>query len=237
MPLLDTLVPNHGLRQGESITSHNGHARLIHQQDGNVVLYANLVNGPHPIWATNTNGRQTSNFILQSDGNIVLYDGQNQPCWSSNTSGHQVSRLTIQGDLNLVLYDGGNQPKWSSSTCNNQNGPFRTDRLGHNSELHANQKLTSANGKVELVHQPDGNVVLYVQGRAIWSTNTSNQQSQKFILQSDGNLVHYGPGNHPLWASSTSGRGSTVMVVQDDHNLVIYDQSGNPVWSSNTCNA
>lgn len=56
----------------------------------------------------------------------------------------------------------------------------------------------------------------------------------QLAMQTDGNLVVYGPSG-PLWSSSTYGTGSNNMaVMQADGNFVIYTQAGVPVWSSQT---
>jgi len=46
------------------------------------------------------------------------------------------------------------------------------------------------------------------------------------VMQTDGNLVEYGPGG-PLWSSNTPGSGgSNRLVMQTDGNLVMYTASG-----------
>jgi hypothetical protein len=56
-----------------------------------------------------------------------------------------------------------------------------------------------------------------------------------FIMQSDANLVLYGPGNKALWSSKTNGHSNPwFLQMQTDGNLVISDTSGLPFWASNT---
>jgi NlpC/P60 family len=46
------------------------------------------------------------------------------------------------------------------------------------------------------------------------------------VMQTDGNLVEYGPGG-PMWSSNTPGSGgSNRLVMQTDGNLVMYTASG-----------
>lgn len=57
----------------------------ILQSDGNFVVYNDTIsnNNPNPIWSTNTFGLSSNYLILQqSDGNLVLYDNNNNPIWS-----------------------------------------------------------------------------------------------------------------------------------------------------------
>jgi len=53
-------------------------------------------------------------------------------------------------------------------------------------------------------------------------------------MQTDGNLVIYGPSG-PIWASNTGGTGgANYLAMQTDGNLVVYQSGGHPVWASNT---
>ncbi|MCQ6275418.1 lectin [Bacillus sp. V3B] len=88
------------------------------------------------------NGRYR--FILQNDGNLVLYEG-NQALWASNTQGRAVSRAIMQSDGNFVIY-GYPGPVWASDTA------------GWNNAY--------------LIVQNDGNVVIYGQ-KAAWATGTN----------------------------------------------------------------
>ena len=97
-------------------------------------------------------------------------------------------------------------------------------------ELHTGDVVTSDSGRHRLVHQDDGNVVLYDdQGRALWQTGTAGTPTDRLIFQGDGNLVLYGDDGSPLWQTGTHGRGD-VLVVQDDTNVVVYAADGTPVW-------
>ncbi len=62
----------------------HGANQLAFQKDGNLVLYAP---GNHPVWASNTAGRNAARMVLQDDLNLVIYDGAGKPLWASNTDG------------------------------------------------------------------------------------------------------------------------------------------------------
>lgn len=89
-------------------------------------------------------------LILQSDGNLVLYDlGQgHRAIWASKTNGQAVSKAIMQSDGNLVIY-GFPNAIWASGT----------------------------NGKPNsiLIAQNDGNVVIYEPQVPVWATNTAGQ--------------------------------------------------------------
>jgi hypothetical protein len=85
-----------------------------------------------------------------------------------------------------------------------------------------------------LANQADGNVVIYDQaGKVHWQTGTVGKAGV-FIMQTDGNLVHYCNGV-PVWSSGTQGHPGAKAVFQPaDGNFVVYDTDGRALWSSAT---
>jgi WD40 repeat protein len=148
-------------------------AGLTVQNDGNAVIYDT---SNHPLWASNTvvpaepagptqagrllpaqglmAGRSITSasgaykFVMQADGNLVLYDSYDQALWASKTNSHgNVWDVIMQTDGNLVIYDAHNHAIWASNT----------------------------NGKpgASLTAQDDGNVVIYdTSNHPLWATNT-----------------------------------------------------------------
>lgn len=55
----------------------------ILQEDGNFVLYKE----GKALWATGTNGKNGVNLIMQTDGNVVLYDPKGKAIWASDSFG------------------------------------------------------------------------------------------------------------------------------------------------------
>lgn len=92
-------------------------------------------------------------FMLQDDGNLVLYKSGNKALWQSGTSSKAVKRAVMQSDGNLVLYGYDNIAVWNS----------RTD---------------GRDGS-RLIVQDDGNVVIYTPSinRPVWKTNTRTSTS------------------------------------------------------------
>ena len=155
-----------------SLTAGNIGSKLILQSDGNLVLYDS---NNRALWATHTVhypdysryatttlsvGRlykgqtiETANrnyrLILQSDGNLVLYDSNNRALWASWTDGKKVSFLAMQSDGNLVLYDNEQIPIWSTHT-------------------------SGKDSNARLIVQLDGNLVLYSGTmNPLWNTRTA----------------------------------------------------------------
>ena len=58
-----------------------------------------------------------SSLVMQSDGNLVLYNGKS-PLWASNTAGQGKApfKAIMQSDGNFVVYDASNAPTWASGT-------------------------------------------------------------------------------------------------------------------------
>ena len=77
------------------------------------------------------------------------------------------------------------------------------DKLQHDEQLNVNDQLVSGNGRVKLVLQDDGNLVLYRtdDGRALWASNTAGRPAASASMQSDGNFVVYGQDGLAHWAS------------------------------------
>jgi hypothetical protein len=110
------------------------------------------------------------------------------------------------------------------------------DTLNQNQQLTTGQRLSSNNGRVELIMQGDGNLVIYrrVFGHPLWASNTNGRPATHAIMQTDGNFVVYAANNMPFWATGTDGHPGSRVVLQDDGNLVVYNPANQPLWASNT---
>jgi hypothetical protein len=99
---------------GTTLTSTSGICTATTQGDGNYVVYESGA----AIWDAKTTGMGTGPYrtIMQSDGNLVLYDSTDTALWATNTHGRGTGpyRAIMQDDCNLVIYDSGDQPTWSS---------------------------------------------------------------------------------------------------------------------------
>ena len=167
-------------------------------------------------------------FVLQSDGNLVIYAEGGRVLWSSGTMGRGGTQLVMQADSNLVLYTATLQPVWASAT-------------------------RSADAAI-LVLQSDGNLVMYGAAGARWATYSdatvlrpgqvlragqslvSLDGRWRIVVQGDGNLVTY-QGNVAAWASGTQGLRGPVLVLQNDGNFVLYGSDGRYAWATMTWTA
>jgi hypothetical protein len=73
-----------------------------------------------------------------------------------------------------------------------------------NAGLTQGQMLVSANGKLRLIMQSDGNFVIYEGDRALWASNSNGQGRPPYRLavQPDRNLVVYGSSDKDVTLSS-----------------------------------
>jgi hypothetical protein len=94
------------------------------------------------------------------------------------------------------------------------------------------QSITSPSGRIRLVYQADGDLVLHDdQARhMLWSSDTSGTPPGHAILQLDGNLAVYDGNGALRWSSGTGGNRNANLVVQDDGNLVILSWDRRRIW-------
>lgn len=230
------LLPDEHLDHDDSVSSCDGRFLFVHQADGNVVLYGD----GRALWASGTSGRASSFLVMQSDGNLVLYDRFIRPLWSSGTAGNPGARLAVQDDGNAVVYS-GSSALWATGTAVASAPPpapppspsSSCGALAPGEALGRGDSVPSCNGSYRLVHQTDGNVVLYAGDTALWATHTHGRSTSTFVMQTDGNLVLYG-SDSALWASGTHGHAGAMLAVQDDANLVVYAPGPRAVWASGT---
>jgi hypothetical protein len=229
----DRLGPGQQLNVNDRLVSPNGKVTLVMQGDGNLVLYRN--DSGLAVWSTNTWGTPVTHAVLQNDGNFVCYDTAGKPYWASNTDAGSLFPLQrsviLQDDGNLVICDNPTGAVlWTSNTFQS----WGRNRLVANQQLKINDSVSSLSGKVTLVMQADGNLVIYRVGNgALWSTNTWGKPVTHTIMQADGNLVCYDDAGAPYWSSNTWDTKAAYAELLDDGTLVLCDPTGQVLWSSN----
>jgi hypothetical protein len=98
------------LKPNTWVLSPSRQYKLIYQPDGKLALYR--ASG-ELVW---NNGKPSTGGLLkmQTDGNLVSYDGANRPIWASNTANKPGSVLAIQNDGNVVVYKADScTPYWA----------------------------------------------------------------------------------------------------------------------------
>jgi hypothetical protein len=121
-----------------------------------------------------------NSFVMQHDGNLVMYGPLGVPLWASNTF-RGGSWAVMQDDGNLVVY-------W------NDRGVVRA----------AWGSGTNGRGVSTLVMQGDGNVVIYGPAGPTWSTNTYKQAYALTRFPGYGWGAEQWPCLRDLWARESN---------------------------------
>jgi len=59
---------------------------------------------------------------MNTDGNLVIYDGDGNPVWASHTDGHPGAMCQLNDDRVLVIYEDPNGPKAGTAVWNSAGG-------------------------------------------------------------------------------------------------------------------
>jgi hypothetical protein len=222
----DRLMTGQRLNPGESLTSPSGSWQALLQNDGNLVVY-----GPSGAsWASGTAG-QPGNLTMQGDGNVVLYEWNQQALWHTHTADRSGALLVLGDDGNLVLYRPDGTALWSSRTS--PGVKVVRNLLPAGSRLANGMILISPNYGFRGVMQRDGNFVVYGPGGPNWASRTGEPWSASLLVTTDGDaLVAGSPTSRAGWHSGTAGNPGAVLVLQDDGNLVVYRANGTAAWAS-----
>jgi hypothetical protein len=179
-------------------------------------------------------------LIMQSDGNVVLYNSQSQPRWSTNTGGLIEPReFIMQNDGNLVLYDTSGQPHWASNTQGNpgaflnvqDDGNLVVYRAGSATET-ADNALWAAGSNDAPSDQVQAILAAHNSYRAQvgvpplqWSGSlAASAQDWADHLAATGTLVHSGSGEN--LAEATAGALSLTQLVDMWGNEKQYFKEG-----------
>jgi len=114
----DTLNPGQTLLQGQYLQSRNRRFRIAIKSNGNVVLTAKRGRRRRAIWISDSKGNGSSPYRLRmkKNGNLVLYDKNNDECWASDTRGNPGSRVILQNNRDFVMYKPGRRRIWNTRT-------------------------------------------------------------------------------------------------------------------------
>lgn len=213
----------------------------------NTKLYPGTYYFGTTIYSTDTEYK----FIIQADGNCVIYKYDGSVKWSSGTfdSKYAFPVVTISNDMKVTIKSSLSRVSTDSKTI--------IDGIGQSGYLH----LDAANGILN-IRDNDWNIVRwstadkqtnYDNNKNIKIFNTFTYQSdykasdsiRKYspnmkyylIFQSDGNLVLYPTGKDSAeWSSATYGNPSAILSIQKDGNVIIYNDStkSKVLWKSDT---
>lgn len=109
----DRVGPNGGLEVGSHLSAGSYSLTLT---PSDLVL---TLNGQQ-VWDTGHGGAE---LVLQTNGNLVLYDNSLNPTWDTQTSHATPGWFVLGSDGSLRLYDGSGNQIWSRSTADIPTGP------------------------------------------------------------------------------------------------------------------
>ena len=113
----------------------------------------------------------------------------------------------------------------------------RCDRRGQHDRLLANEQLNSnerlvTSNGIVLLMQGDGNLVEYAPGNRAVWASGTNRAGSVPRMQGDGNAVIIAPGNQPVWSTGTDNSPGATLELQTDGNLVVYAASHVARWAN-----
>lgn len=243
-----------------------GAARLKH-----TLAYAPNTSDMHISGATEPNGyskRITYDSLLRTTAETDLTGKTTQTEWDS-VKDLQLSATDATGLKSTTIYDGddraidsyGPAPSAWFDTVTRQplagyvaqiphintgydegiSGPAvsymavkqrSTSVLANGQCLGRGSDIWSPDGQYRFIHQTDGNLVIYGPSGVVWAAST-NGPTTGLCMQGDGNLVLYNGGT-ARWASNTGGGSATYLQMQSDGNLVLFTSPTSASWSTGT---
>jgi YD repeat-containing protein len=224
----------------ETLTSANGRYQLRHGADTRLLLVR--TDTGRELWPDEDEGALGGGpAVMDGDGDLVVYDRWAVPRterWRARVGGLGAVRMTVSDNGSLVWYDASGRDVWHTDVLDY---PFGTgDRLLDGQQLGT---LLSDNGRVTLMRQDDGNVVMYDNRwpdadphHVVWASNTVGmppdgyaiQEGGRFDVRTHDQIFRQYPGG-----DAPGGAGSYT-VVQSDGNLVMHTASGAIRWASGT---
>jgi hypothetical protein len=102
-----------------------------------------------------------------------------------------------------------------------------TQTLGPGQRMHGGDSIRSTNGTYALNMQTDGNLVLYGPTGLVWAADTVGHAGAFVTMQNAGNLVVYSATNVPLWARPSSGYLEGSRLVLQNDRNLVIYSPGN----------
>jgi surface antigen len=186
-------------------------------------------------WSSGTSGSGANRAVMQSDGNLVLYRPNNTAAWSSGTAGRGQSTAIMQSDGNFVIYKNGGGATWYTRTGGYSSLTYvGSDRLKSGQTLNGGQFIRSSDKRFVALMQSDGNLVVYGPAYQVLWNTRTSGNGGARLIMQGDGNLVVYVGSKALWNSETAGTGSSNAIVQNDANFVTYAASGSATWSYKT---
>jgi hypothetical protein len=141
-----------------------------------------------------------------------------------------VSLLTMQTDGNLVLRGVNGVAYWNAGSSGAGNR-FVVQDDGNFVVRRPDGSAAWASGTTRTLLAPGETAP---SGRRFVWNYTSFDPTYVTVVQGDGNVVTYGPGNRAVWQTGTAGNPGASLTMQTDGNLLVRRPDGRAVWQSGT---
>jgi hypothetical protein len=105
-----------------------------------------------------------------------------------------------------------------------------TNTLRAGDRLMPGQRMYSSDGQFHLLMQTDGNLVVYGPNGVLW--DAIGPAGSHVIMQNDGNLVLLSATGSVVWNSQTGRKGATHASLEPNGNLILYTAADKAVWGS-----
>lgn len=192
-----------------------------------------LYSGGAYTWTNSEGGQNANRLVMQTDGNLVMYRADNSVVWQSITGSNPGAYAKLQDDGNFVVYSTSGTPLWWTGTGGNPNLTyFGSDRQTAGQHQTQGQYLRSLDNRYAELLQTNGDVVLYGPGAHQLWHTNTAGAGDTFTMQTDGNLVLYALGVAKWWNGKSGS--NTYAVIQTDGNFVEYNSSNFPLWYTGT---
>lgn len=225
-----------GVSYAYQIYDQAGNLGMSRQANGSIT---SIVPGDmivHGSDAPGTGGAGHVSIVDSVSGSTVNVVEQNtynnQPRATYSFSGGTLSRGGV-GTIRGIVHDPANQYAGGGSWNGVGNATFRgSDTLTTGQQLHANEYIMSNDGIFVLIMQSDGNLVIYGPGRRAYWASDTGGHPGAFLGVQSDGNIVIYDGGRALWATNTNV--AQRFAMQEDGNLVAYTATGGPVWASNT---
>ena len=224
----------------DKLFSPNGQVFLKLWNSGNLVLK----DGSDILWSTGTAGINPKNARMQPNGNLAVYDTDQNQVFTSGTNGNPGALLYVQDDGNLVIQDSSGTTIWDINGSLDKEedsliiDTLLTGDLDCDSEIktpnyYLDNEDNYKNCNIESLSESyyiDGFQGNFLPGEVLKSPN----RKITLRLEQDGNVALYDDtsASNPIWSSNTAGLSPLALQMQSGANLVLYDR--NVIFSTGT---
>lgn len=223
------------LYRGQRLVALNGDYSLVHQYDGDVVIYKAA--GAETPWSTVTWGKTTTHLILETNGDFVLYNND-QVVWKLDYSTLKNKQSSDKCESILMEDNGAVTFKTSYGALVGEVGDPEDTETGSfdHSKLLIGGVLPIGGS---IFTHGRGGVMNFTSQGGIQFTNSDGKVKDlgisggKFLaMQDDGNLNFYATAHDPIYSFNTFGYASKgakgVLILKNGNLVLINDVNATP---------